>query len=103
VLVHPSLMEGGANVIVEAVTAGTPVLASRVSGNLGMLGRNYPGYFEVGDAAGLAALLVSCIEDGRLLPRLREHCSERARLFTPARERQALRRLVAEVIAGGQG
>ena len=45
-LVHPSLMEGGANVIVEAITAGTPVIASRVSGNVGMLGRNYPGLFR---------------------------------------------------------
>jgi putative glycosyltransferase (TIGR04348 family) len=42
-LVHPSRMEGGANVIVEAVTAGTAVIASRVSGNVGMLGTDYPG------------------------------------------------------------
>lgn len=102
-LVHPSLMEGGANVIVEAVTAGTPVIASRVSGNLGMLGRNYPGYFEVGDAAGLAALLVSCLDDGKRLLRLRGLCDERARLFTPARERRALRRVVAGVMKDGQG
>ena len=102
-LVHPSLMEGGANVIVEAATAGTPVIASRVSGNVGMLGRDYPGYFEVGDAAGLAALLVACLEDGNWLPRLRGLCDERARLFTPARERQAVRRVVAGVMKGGQG
>lgn len=102
-LVHPSLMEGGANVIVEAATAGTPVTASRVSGNVGMLGRNYPGYFEVGDAAGLAALLTSCMEDNSWLPRLRGHCIERARLFTPARERQSLRRVVAAVMKDGQG
>lgn len=103
VLVHPSLMEGGANVIVEAVTAGTPVIASRVSGNLGMLGGNYPGYFQVGDAAGLAALLASCSEDSKELHRLRGYCDERARLFTPARERRALRRLVASVLGDGQG
>lgn len=103
VLVHPSLMEGGANVIVEAVTAGTPVIASRVSGNVGMLGGNYPGYFEVGDAAGLAALLGSCLDDRKRLTRLRELCGERARLFIPAREKRALRQLVAGLMKDGQG
>ena len=37
VLVHPSRMEGGAHVVMEAVRSGTPVLASRISGNVGML------------------------------------------------------------------
>jgi putative glycosyltransferase (TIGR04348 family) len=42
-LVIASKMEGGANVIVEAVTCGVPVIASRVSGNVGMLGDDYAG------------------------------------------------------------
>jgi len=37
-LVHPSRMEGGAHVIMEAALSGTPVLASYMDGNLGMLG-----------------------------------------------------------------
>ena len=32
VLVHPSRMEGGAHVVIEAVRSGTPVLASRIDG-----------------------------------------------------------------------
>ena len=56
-LLVPSRMEGGANVVVEAVTSGTPVLGSRISGNVGMLGSDYPGWFDVGDASGLAALV----------------------------------------------
>ena len=71
-LVHPSIVEGGANVIVEAVTAGTPVVASRISGNVGMLGADYAGYFEPGDAAALAERLVQALEDPRALARLRE-------------------------------
>jgi glycosyltransferase involved in cell wall biosynthesis len=43
VLVHASRMEGGAHVIIEAVTSGTPVLASRIDGNVGMLGADYLG------------------------------------------------------------
>jgi putative glycosyltransferase (TIGR04348 family) len=97
-LVHPSLMEGGANVIVEAITAGTPVVASRVSGNVGMLGRNYPGYFAVGDAGGLAALLASCLEVPGVLRGLRGACEERRKLFSPARERQAVRSLALRLL-----
>ena len=51
VLVHTSAMEGGAHVIMEAVRSGTPVLASRVAGNVGMLGADYEGYFEHGRCA----------------------------------------------------
>jgi putative glycosyltransferase (TIGR04348 family) len=94
VLVHPSRMEGGANVIVEAVTSGTCVVASRVSGNVGMLGRSYPGYFEAGDAAGLARLLASLVERPSALAALGRACGKRRALFSPSREKQALRRLV---------
>jgi len=98
-LVHPSLAEGGANVIVEAVTSGTPVIASRISGNVGMLGKRYPGYFEAGDAAGLARLLARALREPRFLARLREGCAARRPLFSPAREARAVRRLVAELLA----
>jgi putative glycosyltransferase (TIGR04348 family) len=97
-LVHPSVMEGGANVVVEAITAGTPVLASRMSGNVGMLGADYAGYFEVGDAAGLAALVERSCRDRRFLARLERQCARRRARFTPEAERRALRRLVARLL-----
>jgi putative glycosyltransferase (TIGR04348 family) len=102
-LVHPSVMEGGANVIVEAITAGTPVLASRMSGNVGMLGANYPGYFEVGDASGLAARLVQAREDARYLKSLQAACNARRKLFTPATEMRAVRRLVRQMLLRARG
>jgi putative glycosyltransferase (TIGR04348 family) len=108
VLVHTSAMEGGAHVIMEAVRSGTPVLASRVPGNVGMLGADYQGYFEHGDAAALSALLVRC-RDGQgrpdndpaqpLLERLRAQCSLRAPLFAPERERATLLQLLKELQA----
>ena len=104
VLVHASALEGGAHVVMEAVCSGTPVLASRVDGNVGMLGADYEGYFEHGDAAGLAALLRRCrAEQGAenpertLLGRLRAQCALRAPLFAPAAERASLLRLVHEL------
>ena len=102
-LIHPSLMEGGANAIVEAVTSGTPVLASRMSGNVGMLGGDYPGYFPVGDAASLAALLRRCREERGFLRGLERACARRRARFRPAAESRALSRLVARVLTQGQG
>ena len=59
-LIHASRIEGGAHVIMEAVASGTPVLASRIDGNVGMLGADYAGYFPWGDAEALAALMLRC-------------------------------------------
>ena len=101
VLVHTSRMEGGAHVVLEAVRSGTPVLASRIPGNVGMLGEGYGGYFEPGDAVGLAALLRACRQgigqpDGRLAG-LNAQCSLRAPLFDPRTERAALLALLDEL------
>ena len=101
VLVHTSALEGGAHVIMEAAGSGTPVLASRVPGNIGMLGADYEGYFAHGDARALAHLLKVCratqaSEDpsASLLARLRAQCDLRAALFAPEKEREALLELV---------
>ncbi|MGH7187500.1 MAG: glycosyltransferase, partial [Pseudomonadota bacterium] len=98
VLVHPSRLEGGANVIVEAVTSGTPVIASRMSGNLGMLGADYPGYFDAGDAQGLARALCRTLEEPGYLRTLRSACARRRPLFRPQAEARAVRNLVASLI-----
>ena len=95
VLVHASRMEGGAHVVIEAVASGTPVLASRIDGNLGLLGRDYPGVFDWGDASALAALLERARDDEAMLPALRASCDARAGLFHPERERQTLLTLLS--------
>jgi putative glycosyltransferase (TIGR04348 family) len=99
VLVHPSRMEGGAHVVIEAITSGTPVLGSRIAGNVGLLGADYAGYFEPGDAAGLAALLAQARDDAAMLPRLQAQCAARAARFAPQEERRTLRTLLANCLA----
>jgi putative glycosyltransferase (TIGR04348 family) len=96
IMIISSVMEGGANVVIEAVTAGTPVLASRISGNIGMLGRDYAGYFPAGDDVALATLLERASRDRRFLARIRAQCARRAPLFSPARERREVVRLLAQ-------
>ena len=98
VLVHCSRMEGGAHVVMEAVCSGTPVLASRVDGNVGMLGDDYAGYFDWGDAQGLADLLVRCRDDADFLVHLRAQCEARAPLFHPVKEQAALIDLIKALI-----
>ena len=104
VLLHPSRIEGGAHVVMEAVRSGTAVVASRVDGNVGMLGRDYEAYFPLGDAQYAAGLLLQCRQEpsapgGGLLGRLMVQCQARAPLFEKARERALLHQLVAELMA----
>ena len=67
-----SQMEGGANVISEAVTIGVPVLSSAISGSIGLLGEEYAGYFPVGDTQALARLLERAETDAAFYELLRE-------------------------------
>ncbi len=97
-MVISSVMEGGANVIIEAVACGVPVVASRIPGNIGMLGHDYDGYFPLGDAAQLALLLERTSRDAGFLNHLRQQCALRAALFAPARERAEVSKLVADAL-----
>lgn len=98
-MVIASRMEGGANVIIEAVTSGVPVLASSISGNAGMLGDDYAGFFPPGDAQALAALVERSVRDAAFLARLRRQCAARAALFAPEAERARLLDLVDNLLS----
>lgn len=101
-LVLSSRLEGGANVISEAVVAGVPVLASRISGSIGLLGEDYPGYFDVGSTSGLASLLIRCEQDDDFYHSLRMSIQNLVCQFTPSREQSALDELVEEVCETGR-
>lgn len=92
-----SKMEGGANVLSEAIVAGVPVLASRIPGNVGILGDDYPGYFKIGDTSHLAQLLLRAETDARFLESLRQQCAKLAPRFRPSREKAAWASLLREV------
>lgn len=101
-LLHPSRLEGGAHVIMEAACSGTPVLASRMDGNLGMLGESYDGYFAPDNVDELvkrlhAARAAQAQRHG-WLDRLTRQCEQRACLFEPRREAAALHRLAIDLL-----
>jgi putative glycosyltransferase (TIGR04348 family) len=96
-MVISSRSEGGANVISEAAVVGVPILASRMDGNVGLLGSAYPGYFPVGDTRSLATLLRRIEGEPRFARGLANAVRARAPLFAPRRETTAWRRLLAEL------
>lgn len=95
-LVVSSVMEGGANVICEALAADVPVLASDISGNIGMLGDSYPGYYPLEDERQLARLMSRAENEPDFYADLVRECSVRRKLMTPQREASSVRQLVAE-------
>jgi len=95
---NTSLAEGGANALCEAAALGVPVLASGIPANIGMLGKNYPGYFPPDDPAALARLLERAEAGGEYLASLTGHVTARAKNFTAAKEREAWRRLLENLI-----
>lgn len=97
-LVLSSHLEGGANVLSEAIVAGVPVLASRISGSIGILGEDYPGYFDVGDTEALAELMSQAETDEEFLADLDAHCATLAPLFEPAHEKRRWADLLSELL-----
>ncbi len=97
-LLVTSRLEGGANVVSEALASNVPILSTRIDGSVGILGPDYPGYFPVGDAAALADLLGRAEEDAGYLPVLEAALQPARRLVEPAHERAAWRALLADLV-----
>lgn len=97
-LLVTSKMEGGANVVSEAVAHGVPVLSTEIDGTAGLLGEDYPGLFPVGDARALADRLRRAETDPEYLDLLAERCRARRHLLSPERERSAWSALLAEAV-----
>lgn len=100
ILVLSSRIEGGANVVSEAVISGVPVLATKISGAIGMLGKDYPGYFPIGDTKGLRALIIKAENDPEFLERLKQWGKSLTHRFEPESEESSLKELLKEFDIG---
>ena len=93
-----SVHEGGANVVTEALAFGVPVISTKIPGSIGLLGDDYPGYFQVGDPLDLARVLGAAEEDrDGFYQLLLRRCAALRHLADPARERDAWAALLAEL------
>jgi glycosyltransferase involved in cell wall biosynthesis len=92
-----SRMEGSSNVLSEALASSVPVVASKIPGLMGTLGKSFSGYFTVGDTQELAALLLRSETDAKFYRRLKRDCARLSHLVAPKRELEAWRRLLHEL------
>ena len=99
ILVISSRMEGGAHVVSEAIAAGTPVIASAIAGNRGLLGKNYPGYFPVEDEHALAQLIMKAETNPEFYQSLVRHVKALQKQVQPRRELASIRKLVCSLIS----
>jgi len=101
-MVISSRMEGGANVVCEALRIGVPILASRISGNVGLLGERYAGYFRVGDERDLARLIEKAM-DRTFYRKLKHQIAARRAMVSPRNEARALLASVASLSRSPRG
>lgn len=89
-MVISSSQEGGANVVSEAIVAGVPLIASDIPGNIGLLGRDYAGFFPVRDDQALARLLHRAETEPSFLETLQRQGQNLKPLFRRDHEQAAL-------------
>ena len=92
-----SKMEGSSNVLSEAIASSVPVLASKIAGLIGTLGRDYPGYFPTGDTRALARLLLRAERDEKFYRQLKSRCARLAPLVHPRGERESWKKILREL------
>ncbi|HEY6946140.1 MAG TPA: selenoneine biosynthesis selenosugar synthase SenB [Candidatus Acidoferrum sp.] len=92
-----SKLEGGANVVSEAIAVSTPVISSLIPGSVGILGKDYPGYFPAGDSAALRELLKRAESDDGFYRDLQQWIARLQPLVSAERERETWRALLNEL------
>lgn len=62
-LVLPSHWEGQPMILLQALSCGVPIIASRIEGNIAALGNDHPGLFDLKDEARYADLMQKAVAD----------------------------------------
>lgn len=94
---NTSHLEGSANSLCEAIALGTPVIASAIPGNIGVLGKDYPGLFEADRPEELAARLDQFVESASFRQELIDIGKTLAKCLCPERESRQWIQLVEEL------
>ncbi|MCA9213703.1 MAG: TIGR04348 family glycosyltransferase [Planctomycetales bacterium] len=94
VLVQPSRSEGGASTISEAILLSTPIIASRISGNVGILGADYPALFECENTQQLSDLLFRFETDRQFHQHVAAATRALQSLVSPTNEQRRIKQLL---------
>lgn len=92
-----SKVEGAPSSISEALVNDVPILATRITAMIGMLGADHPGLFDVGDTQGLAQLMLRAEQSKSFYASLIAAGKKRKQLFKPAAEMKRWRELMREL------
>lgn len=89
-----SKFEGAPSVISEACVNGVPVLATKITATVGLLGDDYPGLFDVGNEKQLADLLYAAETDVQFYNSLFTAIEKQKSKFSLENERRAWKALL---------
>jgi putative glycosyltransferase (TIGR04348 family) len=95
--VSSSITEGAPIAISEAIVNDVPILASRIDATRGMLGDDYPGFFETGQTRQLADLMYRAETNARFNLQLQDAIGGLKSRFCPSAEMESLRQLLAGI------
>ena len=98
-MVISSTQEGGANVISEAIIANVPVIASKISGNVGLLGPQYPAYYPQKNEHALAKIIVKAETNLNFLDSILHYYQSIKKFYLPEKEHKDWLLLVNKVMA----
>ena len=79
-----------ANALCEALACSVPTLASWISGSIGLLGVDYPGFFPLKDTKALAAMLERAENDSIFYKKLKKWGDRLKPMVSPANERPSV-------------
>lgn len=99
-MILSSFAEGGARVIGEAIVHGVTVISTEIDAAVGLLGADYPAFFECGNTDELSELLRRIENDQEFYNQLKSRCELLQPLFDPEFEKEAWRALISEI--GGE-
>ena len=97
-----SKSEGSSNVLSEALVSSVPVVASRIPGLMGTLGKSYSGYFPPGDTQALKQLLLRTEREADFYQKLKAECTRIASVVQPQREQKAWEKLLKKIEKAGR-
>jgi len=93
-----SALDGQAAVITDAIAIGVPIICARNQRTIDLLGADHPGLFAAGDHLALSNLLDWLELSPNALGRLAQYSQGRRHLTDPARESDALGRLISILV-----
>jgi glycosyltransferase involved in cell wall biosynthesis len=103
VFVFPSLAEGFAQVLLEAMASGLPVISTTRTAAPDLIRHGREGFIvEPGSAAGIAAHIEEFLRCPEILPVMRAAARRRAEYFTWQRFRRGIAEFVGGVLEAGQ-